>query len=62
MTQTDQIRGKVEKLIPNMRNQNGINDNVKFYIYDEEVNCNTWDIEYDDASFDGVDIDYTTQS
>lgn len=62
MTQTDQIRGKVEKLIPNMRNQNGINEKVKCYIDDEEVNCNTWDIEYDDASFDGVDIDYTTQS
>ena len=45
-----------------MRNQNGINDNDKWYIDDEEVNCNTWDIEYDDASFDGVDIDYTTQS
>ena len=62
MTQTDQIRGKVEKLIPNMRNQNGINEKVKCYIDDEEVSCNTWDIEYDDASFDGVDIDYTTQS
>lgn len=45
-----------------MRENNGINENVKCYIDDEEVNCNTWDIEYDDASFDGVDIDYTTQS
>ena len=62
MTQANQIREKVEKLNPNMRENNGINENVKCYIDDEEVNCNTWDIEYDDASFDGVDIDYTTQS
>ena len=51
MTQTDQIRGKVEKLIPNMTKKDGI-----------EIDDLFDDIEYDDASFDGVEIDYTTQS
>ena len=52
MTQTDQRKQvKKEKLIPNMTKKDGI-----------EIDDLFDDIEYDDASFDGVEIDYTTQS
>ena len=41
---------------------------VTCYVDDNKVECETWseeyydDLEYDDASLDGVEIDYTTQS
>tara|TARA_B100001996_G_scaffold366320_1_gene336933 strand:- start:243 stop:467 length:225 start_codon:yes stop_codon:yes gene_type:complete len=52
MTQTNRRKQvKVEKSTPNMMEMSYTKWNE---LYDE--------LEYDDASFDGVDIDYTTQS
>tara|TARA_B100001250_G_scaffold410585_1_gene437325 strand:- start:952 stop:1176 length:225 start_codon:yes stop_codon:yes gene_type:complete len=52
MTQTNQIKQeKVRKSTHNMRKNNGI----KWNELPEEI-------EYDDASYDAIDIDYTTQS
>ena len=41
---------------------------VTCFVDNNKVDCKTWgeeyydDIEYDDASLDGVEIDYTTQA